>query len=139
MTQAESDRIKRLAKRVALLEDAVEILLDQNAGLIAAVQKICKRLGASAATGTHDPMCIALVGPGMRPRVIDMTQIESIPDGLPGFHALVLAQLPETERVEYDRLSRVFKDLRRLREERQLGIGVKAPGGGAPGAHMPGP
>lgn len=131
---------KRLTTRTALLEDAVEILLDQNAGLIGAVQIIAKRLGHGFGA---DPMCAALCGPAMRPRIMDGTQIESLPEGLPGFYQLALDVMPDAAKAEYDRQSKTFSELRKLRREREmrrLGVSVKtSPGGGALGGATDGP
>jgi hypothetical protein len=129
-----ADRISKLAKRVGAAEEIIEIQADQIAGLLACCQMLAKRSGFS---GQSDPMTVALVGPGMRPRVFDGTQIESLPQGIPGFYDLCIERMPAEEKADFERRKKIFSILRKDREEREkrrVSCVNKSPGGGAPGA-----
>jgi hypothetical protein len=103
---------KRVTKRIALLEDALENLNDWNQGLYLCLKMLARRNGSACGT---DPMCVLMCGPGSRPRVI--------PDGIsseeiPGFYKLAEKMLTGDAALEFARRQNVLSELRQMREER---------------------
>lgn len=112
---------KRITKRLALLEDTIESLNDWNQGVYACLRMLARRNGSACGS---DPMCVLMLAPGSRPRVL--------PDGIagddiPGFYALALKMLPAEAAAEFTRRQTILWELRQMREERLARKGKLSP------------
>ncbi len=112
---------KRVTKRLALLEDAVENINDWNQGVYSCMRKLARRNGSTCGA---DPMCVLLLGPESRPRML--------PDGIagddiPGFYALAVKMLAAEAAAEFTRRQTILSELRQMREERLAGKGKLSP------------
>lgn len=103
---------KRVTKRIALLEDAIENLNDWNQGLYLCLKMMARRNGSACGT---DPMSVLMCGPGSRPRVIP----DGIPsEDIPGFYKMAEKLLTDDAALEFTRRQGVLSELRQMREER---------------------
>lgn len=103
---------KRMTKRIALLEDAVENQNDWNQGVYTCLRMLARRNGSTCGT---DPMSVLMLAPGSRPRVLP----DGIPhEDIPGFYNLAVQLLTVEAAAEYARRQAVLFELRQMREER---------------------
>jgi hypothetical protein len=103
---------KRVTKRIALIEDAIENMNDWHQGVYACLRMLARRNGSTCGT---DPMSVLMLGPGSRPRVLP----DGIPsEDIPGFYNLAVKMLPGETAAEYVRRQSILWELRQMREER---------------------
>lgn len=125
---------KRVTKRIAILEDAIDNLNDWNLGVYLCLKMVARRNGSACGT---DPMSVLMCGPGSRPRIIP----DGIPpEEIPGFYTMALRMLGSEAALEFARRQNVLSVLREMREERlarQAKLspppGSRGPGGGMGG------
>lgn len=120
---------KKITKRLSLLEDAIENINDWNQGVYACLRMTARRNGSSCGA---DPMCVLMLGPGSRPRVLP----RGIPnEDIPGFYDLAVKMLDGETLAEFNRRQSILWELRQMKEERlalkaKLSPPPKSPPGG---------
>lgn len=119
---------KRVTKRLALVEQALENINDWNIGVYDALRTLARRHGAVCGA---DPMCQLMLGPGSKPRVL--------PAGIedtPGFYKIALGLLTPEEVAELLRRQGVLFELRLMLEERLAKKGKQSPKSPPPSGGM---
>lgn len=99
-----------MTKRLALVEQALENINAWNLGVHDCLRLLARRNGAACGT---DPMCVLMLGPGSKPRVLP-TGV----DNVPGFYRLAVQMLTPEEAAEHFRRQAVLLELRQMFEER---------------------
>lgn len=121
---------KRVTKRLALVEQALENINDWNLGVYDALRTLSRRHGAACGA---DPMCQLMLGPESRPRVLPAGV-----DDTPGFYRLAMKMLSDEEAAEFFRLQAVLFELRQMREERMAKKSKHSPKSPPSDGGMPG-
>lgn len=110
---------KRVTKRLALVEQALENVNDWNVGVYEALRTLARRHGATCGA---DPMCQLMLGPGSKPRVLPVGIGEP-----PGVYKIALQMLTPEEVAELFRRQGVLLELRLMLEERLAKKGKQSP------------
>lgn len=111
--QIDDQFLKRITKRIGLLEELAEVQSENIASLIRAIAIISKRLAPSALAS--DPFDVVMVGPACKPLILPPGLAEEL-DSPTRKYAISL--LSDEEKIEFERRARIMHELRQMRAAR---------------------